>query len=160
MTSVTCRLTAKYRDQLRNPTLGNQVWATFFLLLLHPLNDLFSRTAWVRQYRKGKSSLDLNEARDVGVLGCSGISWTICKQSAPRSRLISTLHHSVFTDRMLFMMPNQQCPNKLQIICIKNNLNRPTFLSYFGYERQNTKHIFWKVMKILITFNEIHFENH
>ena len=29
MTRVTCRLTAKNRDQLRNPTLGNRVWATF-----------------------------------------------------------------------------------------------------------------------------------
>jgi len=28
MTRVICRLTAKNRDQLRNPTLGNQVWAT------------------------------------------------------------------------------------------------------------------------------------
>ena len=26
MTHVTCRLTAKDRDQLRNPTLGNRVW--------------------------------------------------------------------------------------------------------------------------------------
>ena len=31
MTHVTCRLTAKTRDQLRNPTLGNRVWATPFL---------------------------------------------------------------------------------------------------------------------------------
>ena len=30
MTHVTCRLTAKNRDKLRNPTLGNRVWATFF----------------------------------------------------------------------------------------------------------------------------------
>jgi len=29
MTHVTCRLTAKNRVQLRNPTLGNRVWATF-----------------------------------------------------------------------------------------------------------------------------------
>ena len=29
MTHVTCRLTAKNRDQLRNPTLGNRVLATF-----------------------------------------------------------------------------------------------------------------------------------
>ena len=29
MTHVTCRLTAKNRDQLQNPTLGNRVWATF-----------------------------------------------------------------------------------------------------------------------------------
>ena len=29
MTYVTCRLTAKNRDELRNPTFGNQVWAAF-----------------------------------------------------------------------------------------------------------------------------------
>jgi len=29
MTHVTCRLTAKNRDQLRNPTRGNRVWTTF-----------------------------------------------------------------------------------------------------------------------------------
>jgi len=31
MTHVTCRLTAKNRDQLRNPTIGNRVglWAAF-----------------------------------------------------------------------------------------------------------------------------------
>jgi len=34
---------------------------------------------------KGKASPDLNEASDDGVLGCSGVSWTKCKQSAPRS---------------------------------------------------------------------------
>ena len=32
MTHVTCRLTAKKRDQLRNPTLGNRVWATFIFI--------------------------------------------------------------------------------------------------------------------------------
>jgi len=34
-------------------------------------------TTCVRQYQIGKTSLDLNEARDDGVLECSGISWTI-----------------------------------------------------------------------------------
>jgi len=29
MNHVTCRLTAKNRDQLRNPMLGNRVWSTF-----------------------------------------------------------------------------------------------------------------------------------
>jgi len=29
MTHTTCRMTAKNRDQLRNPTLGNRVLATF-----------------------------------------------------------------------------------------------------------------------------------
>jgi len=32
MTHVTYRLTAKNRDQLWNPMLGNQVWATFTFL--------------------------------------------------------------------------------------------------------------------------------
>ena len=36
MTHVTCRLTAKNRDQLRNPTLGNRVWATFTFYLFPP----------------------------------------------------------------------------------------------------------------------------
>jgi len=57
-----------------------------------------------------ETSLDLNEAGNGGVLGCSGISWTICKQSAPCSRQITTTvpHHSIFTGRMLFLMPNEQ----------------------------------------------------
>jgi len=33
MTHVTCRLTAKNRDQLQNPTLGNRVRATFTFLI-------------------------------------------------------------------------------------------------------------------------------
>jgi len=49
------------------------------LPLLHPFNGLFSRTTWISRYQKGKTSLDFNEARGDGVLGCSGISWTICK---------------------------------------------------------------------------------
>jgi len=40
------------------------------------------------------SDLDIGDV----VLGCCGISWTICKQSAPRSRQITTPtpHHSIF----------------------------------------------------------------
>ena len=34
MTRITCRLTAKNPDQLRNPTLGNRVWATFTFTFL------------------------------------------------------------------------------------------------------------------------------
>ena len=33
MTHVTCRLTATNRDQLRNPTLSNRVWATFIFFI-------------------------------------------------------------------------------------------------------------------------------
>ena len=69
-----------------------------------------SRTTWVSQYQKGKVTLDLDEARGDEVLGCSGISWTICKQSAPCSR--QPHQHfitQIFTGRMLFLVPNQQC---------------------------------------------------
>ena len=45
-------LTAKNRDQLRNPTLRNRVWATF---------TFFTR---VSRYQKGKTNLDFAEARD------------------------------------------------------------------------------------------------
>jgi len=46
----------------------------------------------------------------MGFWDGSGISWTICKQSAPRSRQITTPtpHHSMFTGRMPFLTPNQQ----------------------------------------------------
>jgi len=36
---------------------------------LHPFNSVFSSTTWVSRYQKGKTSLDLNEARDYGVSG-------------------------------------------------------------------------------------------
>ena len=47
----------------------------------------------------------------MGVWDGSGISWTICKQSAPRSRQTTTPtpHHSILTGRKLFLTPNQQC---------------------------------------------------
>jgi len=44
------------------------------LLLLHLFNGLFSRTTQVSRYQKGKTSLDLNEARDDGVLWIAAAS--------------------------------------------------------------------------------------
>jgi len=46
----------------------------------------------------------------MGFWDGSGVSWTICKQSAPRSRHITTptLNTQFFTGRMLFLTPNQQ----------------------------------------------------
>jgi len=87
------------------------------LPLVHPFNGLFSRTTWVSWYQKGKTSRDLNEARGDWVWGGSGISWTMCKQSAPRSRQITTPtpHHWIFTGWMLFLMPNQQCQSAADV---------------------------------------------
>ena len=36
--------------------------------VLQPFNDLFSTTVWISRYQKGKTSLDLSEARIDGVL--------------------------------------------------------------------------------------------
>ena len=55
MTHVTCRLTAKNRDQLRNPTLGNRVWATFTFLV------------WVR----------LSSGLDVGLEALQDHLWAV-----------------------------------------------------------------------------------
>jgi len=45
-----------------------------------PFNGLFFKTTWVSRYQKGKTSLDLNEARDDGVLGLQWHQYmqTIC----------------------------------------------------------------------------------
>ena len=61
------------------------------LLLLHLFNGLFSRTTRICRYQKGKSR--------VGFWYGSGISWTICKQSAPlcRQKTTPAPHRSIFT---------------------------------------------------------------
>ena len=73
---VTCGLTACTVGSAPGPTLCNENGKTL-PFLLYPFNGLFSESL-VSWYQKGKTSLDLNDARDGGV---SGISWTICKQS-------------------------------------------------------------------------------
>ena len=67
------------RQTTRVICISNSIWvitSNQLLLILHPFNGLFSRTTWVSQrttwvsqYQKGKTSVDLNEARYDGVLG-------------------------------------------------------------------------------------------
>ena len=47
----------------------------------------------------------------MGFWDGSSISWTICKQSTPLCRQITTPtpHHSIFTGQMLFLTLSQQC---------------------------------------------------
>ena len=82
----------------------------------HPFNGSLSGTTLVNRYQKGKTNRDFTEAKPIWILlkqetvSGSGISWAICK-SAPRCRQITmpAPHHSVFTGRMPFLPPNQQC---------------------------------------------------
>jgi len=70
-------------------------------LLLHLFNGLFSRTTWVRRYQKGKISLDLNEARDDGVLGMAVAS------AGPYANKMHLAPDMM--PRMPFLPPSQQC---------------------------------------------------
>ena len=74
----------------------------------HPFNGPFSGTTWtVSRYQTGKPIWILLKQETVSG---SSISWAVCK-SASHSRQITTPapHHSLFTGRMLFLPPNQQC---------------------------------------------------
>ena len=72
------------------------------------LKVIMTRTSWVSWHQEGKPFWILLE--QVRWWAGSGISWTICKSSAPRSRQITTPvpYQSVFTGRMSFLPPNQQ----------------------------------------------------
>ena len=109
MALVTTSLTSPSRYEHSSAYLLQQYNTILLLLLLHPFNGLFSKTTGASRYQKGKTSLYLT--RDDGVWDSSGINWSIYKQLAPRCRQITTPtpHHSIFTGRMLFLMPSQQC---------------------------------------------------
>ena len=80
------------------------------VVLIHVFNCLFSRKNWVSRYQKGKTSLDLNEAREMGILGWQ---WhqldhmqTICT-SLQTDNHTNTLIN--FTGQMLLLTLSQQC---------------------------------------------------
>jgi len=95
------------------------------LLLLHPSNGLFSGTTGVSWYQKGKTSLDLNEARDDGEVASAGPYANnphLAPDRQPHKHIIQ-----FFTGWMFFLTPNQQCQstealkNALREININNN---------------------------------------
>jgi len=77
----------------------------------HPFNSLFYRTTWVIKYQKLKPLWILMSQEMAGIWDGSGIGRTTWKQRAHRSKqiIMPTLHHSYFTDWMLFPVPNKQC---------------------------------------------------
>ena len=81
------------------------------LLLLHPFNSLFSMPMWVSWYQKGKTSLDLNEVRDDGILGWQ---WHQLDHMQTICTLLKTDNHINasslnFYRIYAFLTPNQEC---------------------------------------------------
>ena len=82
------------------------------LLLLHLFNGPFSRTTWVSRCQKGKTSLNLNEARDDGVLGWQ---WHQLDHMQTTCTSLQTDNHtktSSLNFYRLFLTPNQQCQSR------------------------------------------------
>ena len=73
----------------------------------HPFNGPLSGTTRVSRYQKGKTSLDFTVARDSErqwlQLGHMQVCTLLQTDTTPAP------HHSVFTGRMPFLPPNQQC---------------------------------------------------
>ena len=68
MTHVTCRLTAKDRDQLRNPTLGNRVWATFTFSTIAPARHHMALVSY-KSLALPASSMQLSGVRHAATAG-------------------------------------------------------------------------------------------
>ena len=85
-------------------------YAANFYTTLHAFNGLFSRTTWVSRHQKGKTSLDLNEARDDGVFTWQ---WHQLDHMQAICTSLQTDNHTntpslSFTGWMLFLTSSQQ----------------------------------------------------
>ena len=69
--------------------------------------------------------MDFNEARDDGVAVTSAGPYANHLHLAPDNITTSVPHHSVFTGRMPFLTPNQQCQSTegtMRQICNNNSV--------------------------------------
>jgi len=76
---------------------------------------ILSATTQVSQYEEGKTNLDFLKQETVSG---SRISWAICKSALyPKQITMPAPHYCLFTGRMPFVLPNQQCQSTKGIIC-------------------------------------------
>ena len=106
MAHVTCMLTAKNRDQLRNPTLGNRVWTTFFTRLNRGTYNVTQSVVIVEMefhttHHAGRSSLpgDCCSSAECSPVVCSFCAIAAAVPPRPQDGTACfshrTLHHSV-----------------------------------------------------------------
>jgi len=73
----------------------------------HPFNGPFSRTTQVSRFQNGKTYLDFTEARDSEWQRHQLGHMQVCTSLQTDDH--ASTHRSVFTGRMPFLPPNQQC---------------------------------------------------
>ena len=128
-------------DTYFNQSITDQL--RLLLPLLHPFNNLFSKTTWISRYQKGKTSLDLKRGKRWWGLG---MQWhqldhmqTICtslqRDNQPHQHPITQF----FTGRMLFLMPNQQSqsngglmPTLISTLQISQSINNVISLKVYS----------------------------
>ena len=111
MTHITCRLTAKNRNQLLNPTLGDRVWATFFYLMCYCLiSPRFFQVNW-------------------DMFSCFLLGYTL-----PSSRVKSTKQPRIYCDscHCLHVIRGLVCMSDTSAVCpiLYSLLNVPLFFRF------------------------------
>ena len=94
MTHVTCRLTARNRDQLRNPTLGNRVWATFTFLV---------HVIWTKPVELCRWSRRVEGERLHR--GCASNVWVSCVTAARRQVVTARAAARATRDEVCYQRP-------------------------------------------------------
>jgi len=102
MTRITCRLTVKNRDQPRNPTLGNRVWAafTFSISVFYESTEshAFARGVCIRRAAGPKLAEALSAGR-VGVGGVGGEGGWAARRAAWARLIPDVLDRHIRVDR-------------------------------------------------------------
>jgi len=108
------------------------------LLLLRPFNDLFSRTTWASQYKKGKTNLDLNEARDDGALGWQlhQLDQTICTSLQTANHTNTSSLNFYRPDGLPDAQPTVSKHSLVHEIHEVTSMQLRTFLGIFSVSRQ------------------------
>jgi len=99
MTHGTCRLTAKNRDRLRNPTLGNRVWATFNFFL-----PFISRFALGRLVAVG------GKCRPIRLLSGAVALYAPTVKPPSRTGYLISAHAYAKTPRVIRLLPLPPTP--------------------------------------------------
>ena len=116
MTHITCRLTAKNRDQLRNTTLGNRVWAPFIFLsysTVQPVNYCCTESSAESAELRVEFRLDADVVSDrrqcVARLHCRVHAARLVPSTSRRVHVVSSPHSSARTEDV------SSCPRRVHV---------------------------------------------